>query len=540
MGTLRHITSFILLLSLGACAEDLGDEPTPTPDGGPDVTLDMEVAPPSENVRHTDLGEGVTETLVNGTSTDVWIALDLDAGGAELAVDVESDTDWDLAIQRFHLRTNGGAGGPADVRVAVLDGVSLADVTEAPSEGWAQDAEPMETEIPDDATMGAEPPPTTVISGDEDPWYDYDPTTHQLSPKERVYVLESTEGAYFALQVVDYYSPETADAGWPAFQWKAVDPPSEPLPGQIVDASSRDEWVYLQLDGTEVSVTDPESSSDWDLALQRTAIRTNSGPSGPGVGGAMVSDQDWDAITTTGSVGFVRDELVPVPGPPGSGEAPGNAVLAGWYDYDGTTHTVSARPGDTYVIRGADGAYAKLRIFDWDGGVYRLELAPVTLAPETQETTVDASESGTWVHFSLDLGEVVTPEDAATELSWDLALQRTNLATNSGTSGAGTGGAADAEVATLAEVTTVPATFAVDEMVPLPGPGGGEISANPVLTDWYDYDFTTHTVSPKATVFVLRTARGDFVKVAITSYEDGVFELQWIHAGAGQSAFGGE
>jgi hypothetical protein len=215
-------------------------------------------------------------------------------------------------------------------------------------------------------------------------------------------------------------------------------------------------------------------------------------------------------------------------------------VLGDWYDYDGATHAVSARPDDSYIVRGANGDYAKLRIFGWDGGVYRLELAPVTLAPETQTTTVDASASDAWVHLSFDLGEVVTPEDAATEVSWDVALQRTNLATNSGTSGAGAGGAADAGVATLAEVSAVPETFAVDELVPLPGPGGGEISANPVLTDWYDYDFMTHTVSPKATVFVVRTALGDFVKVAITSYEDGVFELQWIHAGAGQSAFGGE
>lgn len=534
---MRTITTFTLLLTLGACAEDLGD--APTPDGGPDVTLDMAVAPPSDHVQHTDLGEGVTETLVDGTDTESWIALDLDAAGAELDVDIATDTEWDLAIQRFHVRTNGGAGGPADVRVAVLDGVTLAEVTEAPSEGWRQDAEPVESEIPDSVLMNT--PPFTVISNDEDPWYQYDPTTHELTPKERVYVLESTEGAYFALQVVDYYSPETAEAGWPAFQWKAVDPPSESEPGQAVDASSRDEWIYLRLDGTEVSVTDPQSSSDWDLALQRTAIRTNSGPSGPGVGGALLSERAWDAIEHTDSVGFARDELVPLPGPPGSGEAPGNPVLGDWFDYDGATHTVSARPNDSYIVRGANGDYAKLRIFGWDGGVYRLELAPVTLAPETQTTTVDASASDAWVYLSLDLGAAVTPADPATEPSWDLALQRTNLATNSGTSGEGGGGAANADVATLAEVTAVPETFAVDELVPLPGPpGSGEVSANPVLSDWYDYDFTTHAVSPKATVFVVRTARGDLVKVAITSYEDGVFELQWIHAGAGQSAFGGE
>ena len=534
---MRHIISCILLLSLGACADDLGDDPTP--DGGPVVTPDMTTPLPDGHVTHTDLGEGVTETLVDAGDVESWVAIDLDAAGAELDVDIESDTDWDLAIQRYHFRTNGGAGGPADVRVAVLDGVTLAEVTQAPSEGWAQDREPTETEIPDDVPMGEEPPPTTVISGGEDPWYDYDPSTHQLSPKERVYVVESTDGDYFALAVVDYYSPETADAGWPAFQWKQVDPPDGITePGQAVDASASDAWVYLQLDGTEVTVADPESSSDWDLAFQRTAIRTNSGPSGPGVGGALLSEQAWDALESTDSVGFARDELVPLPGPPGSGEAPGNPVLGSWYDYDGATHAVSARPDDTYVIRGAAGDYAKLRILAWDDGVYRLELAPVELAVETHETTIDASASDAWVYLSLDLGEVVTVEDAATEISWDLAFQRTNLATSSGTSGAGMGGGADAEVATLAEVTAVPDTFAVDERIPLPGPpGSGEISANPALSDWYDYDVVTHTLSPKDTVYVVRTAHGDYVKVKIGAYEDGVFDVTLAHAGAGRDAF---
>ena len=535
MRTRRTLLPFVLLSFLG-CAEDLGEDPTP--DGGPvaDAAPSPDAGPaPSDDVRHTDLGDGVTETLVDGSDLTRWVLLDLDASGAEVSGDLETDTDWDLAIQRYHLRTNGGAGGPAEVRVAVLDGTTLDAVTEAPATGWRQDEEPSASEIPDDVPMGEEPPPSTVISNEDDPWYAYDPATHQLSPKERVYVLESTGGRYFAIQLVDYYSPDTAEGGYPAFQWKEVAAPEEPPAGQVVDASATDAWVHLALDGDELTVVDPATSTEWDLALQRTAIRTNGGASGPGVGGARLATESWDTLSTTDTVGFVRDALLPLPGPPGSGEAPGNEVLAAWYDYDPTTHAVSARPDDVYVIRGAAGDYAKLRITGWDDGVYTLELAPVGMAPAIHSTDLDASSDTDWVRFAFERGAIV-------DTGWDIAVRRTAWATDSGTSGEGLGGAADAEVADLATVTTVPSEFAVDEELPVAGaPGSGTYSGNPVLAEWYDYDFTTHTVSPKATVYVVRTTAGDFAKVRIATYADGAYQLEWVYAGAGMTGFeGGE
>src|SRR5688572_22837513 len=49
-------------------------------------------------------------------------------------------------------------------------------------------------------------------------------------------------------------------------------------------------WVYVSLaTGTAVALTDLEAlkSSAWDLAFKRFVIRTNSGDSGPGKGGAL-------------------------------------------------------------------------------------------------------------------------------------------------------------------------------------------------------------------------------------------------------------
>jgi len=368
---LRHIIPCILLLSLGACADDLGDDPTP--DGGPAVTPDMTTLPSDGHVTHSDLGGGVTETLVDATDVEAWVAIDLDAAGVELDVDLESDTDWDLAIQRYHVRTNGGASGPGTVRVAVLEGVTLAEVERAPNAGWRQDQPPADTEIPDEVPMGEEPPPNTVISGESDPWYDYDPTTHELTPKARVYVIESSAGQYFALAMVDYYSPETAEAGWPTFEWKAIDPPVVPsVETATVDASDAEGWVHFSFEAGAVSIADPATDLGWDLALRRTQLATNSGTSGAGMGGAANTELTELSAVTELPESFAVDEELPLPGPPGSGTYSGNPALATWYDYDATTHTVS--PRDTvFVIRTAAGQMVALRIAGYDGASYAIE-----------------------------------------------------------------------------------------------------------------------------------------------------------------------
>ncbi|HJK92121.1 MAG TPA: HmuY family protein [Polyangiaceae bacterium LLY-WYZ-15_(1-7)] len=537
----RTALSLGALVALGGCGDDLDegllpeDAGTPVVDSATPPGEDAATPPPSERVRHTPV-EGGTETFVDASSMERWVLLDLDAAGAEVDAAIDEDTTWDLALQRYHFRTNGGAGGPAGVRVAVLDGVGLDEVTQAPSEGWRQDAPPMDSEIPGEVTGDGEVP-STVISNDEDPWYEYDGATHSLTPKTRVYVIESTERAYFALEVVDYYDPATAEAGYPAFRWKEVDAPeAPPAPGIEVDASDREAWVHLTLAGETV-----DEGGAWDLALRRTAIRTRSGASAEGFGGAKeLVDASWESLEATSTVGFAVDTLLPLPGPPGSGEAPGNEPLSGWYDYDPSTHAVSPRDA-IYAIRGGDGSYAKLRIHGWEDGVYRLELEPIAGVVDRREDVVDASASGEWAHFSFRAGALVETEAPAEDGAWDIAFSRTLVRTNSGASGAGEGGAAEAETSDLDAIDAAAESYAADEEVALPGPpGSGTTPANPVLNGWYAYDPSTHTVSPRDAAYLVRTADGGHVKLRVLAWEDGVYTLDWAYAGAGRDSFGGE
>jgi len=58
-------------------------------------------------------------------------------------------------------------------------------------------------------------------------------------------------------------------------------------------------WLFVNLaTNTKVAVTDPASiaSTDWDLAIKRPVIYTNSGDGGAGQGGAVLIQKDFAAV----------------------------------------------------------------------------------------------------------------------------------------------------------------------------------------------------------------------------------------------------
>ena len=63
----------------------------------------------------------------------------------------------------------------------------------------------------------------------------------------------------------------------------------------IIDARDYNEWIYFSLRTAEiVNPQNPSSSLEWDVAFQRKHIKTNSGLSGIGSGGASVdSSMTW-------------------------------------------------------------------------------------------------------------------------------------------------------------------------------------------------------------------------------------------------------
>jgi hypothetical protein len=136
------------------------------------------------------------------------------------------------------------------------------------------------------------------------------------------------------------------------------------------DAKDENPWLYLALaTGRAVALTDPQAfdSTAWDLAFKRNLIRTNSGDSGPGEGGAIRIALGWDQVdrATLGSKSLPSEDWFGEDCELELGDT-GDIVTTfnAWDEYDEATHVLT--PADVvYVIAGADGALYKLAILDY-------------------------------------------------------------------------------------------------------------------------------------------------------------------------------
>ncbi len=491
-----------------------------------------------------DEGGGVFASQVDATDADEWVYMDL-ATRAQVdpGADPTDSATWDIAFRRSNIKVNGGYSGTGGVEVTVIatddfTSVIAAPVTTYETDEQQADAEPDQPDfIQDDNTdfvFGRGHPVSSTG------WFNYDFTTHVLSAAEVVYAVRGRDGDYYKVRFLDYYD-QAGTSGFPTIRHARIDPPDPATSGFELDASDRQTPIYFDLEtASVVTVADPTTSTEWDLQILRTSFATNSGESGPGLGGAQWGvEATYFSEVDSSPIGFVVDERVPPPGPPVPPEQwiPGNASLGEWFNYDEATMTVSPKAG-FFILRGADGdSFYKLKIFVYEDGVYRIDVGPLSADPAPRTFTVDANEAEAWTYVDLRRGEVVA-ETASTSAGWDVAFSRTRVRTNSGTSGPGQGGAVDVGSDDFAALTEAPdAGYQADEMVTQGRPGEAPYSGNAALGAWFDYDSSTNTVSPRATVFAVRLADGTYAKLRFDDYDDGTYTLTYAYAGAVGAVF---
>lgn len=122
-----------------------------------------------------------------------------------------------------------------------------------------------------------------------------------------------------------------------------------------------------------------------------------------------------------------------------------------------------------------------------------------------------------YIYFSLASGQEVPAADAKTK-NWDIAFSKTTIATNSGTSGPGEGGAIVLEKP-FDQVNEAPKDgYKTDGDAGFAIPGGSGNS-------WYKYDMSVHAILPiPGRTLLIKTANGKFAKVEIISYYKGAPE----------------
>jgi hypothetical protein len=154
----------------------------------------------------------------------------------------------------------------------------------------------------------------------------------------------------------------------------------------------------------------------------------------------------------------------------------------------------------------------------------------VTTAGGVTSGTIDATAGGVdnaadnpYIYVDLRNGTKVAINDleARTNTAWDIALKRSSLRTNGGDSGTGGRELVAVQAATLADVTSAPASgYASDDFATadcmLESTAIGEPRS--AFGDWYEYDVDTHVVTPKAETYVLKRNNGSRTAFRIKAY----------------------
>jgi hypothetical protein len=161
-----------------------------------------------------------------------------------------------------------------------------------------------------------------------------------------------------------------------------------------------------------------------------------------------------------------------------------------------------------------DGGGAQIEHVDEDGVV---------------RTLVDATAEDRWVWLDLESRAQLDVVDPQASDAWDLGFNRYNIAIDGGVSGPGGMEAVVLEGVRLVDVTEVPSGPWITDVADSEDHG---TDPDYVTAGWYDYDFATHVLSPKAVVYVVRSVEGNAFALEVTGYYDeagvsGWLEIRW-------------
>jgi|GEM_PF-818497 hypothetical protein len=270
--------------------------------------------------------------------------------GKEVAPADSNSTLWDIAFSTTKIIINSGTSGPGTVAAQMLSSTSFAALTAAPATGYVQDAT------------------SKAISG----WYTYnyvpaDGGPHTITPMAgKIIVIQLANGNYAKIELLNYYKGAPTDvpvtgapySGTPqyyTFRYLVAPAGTADLSKLTTTVknlyANGSNYQFFNFASGDTSIVADSNSTKWDIAFKATSVIMNSGISGPDQDSAQVVATDFSSVTTAPSADWKSDET-----------ATGKAI-AGWYNYDMSTHILSAAADKIYLIKLSSGRYVKL-IFD--------------------------------------------------------------------------------------------------------------------------------------------------------------------------------
>lgn len=201
-----------------------------------------------------------------------------------------------------------------------------------------------------------------------------------------------------------------------------------------LDASNPATFTYMTFadGGSVVPVTDPSTSTEWDIAFRRFSAKLNGGVAGPGeVAGANLANNagatDLQVVAFTEADGEAAFDQVTEDYIAGATFVEDGLVedLSGpWFRFDPIAGTLVANSGAAWKVRESDGGYAIVRVSQLD--MAGNDPLAVTLEYRHQDAggslgdiaTVEIDLTAGTGSVDLATGMVVTPSDC----NWDVSV----------------------------------------------------------------------------------------------------------------------
>ena len=311
----------------------------------------------------------------------------------------------------------------------------------------------------------------------------------------------------------------------PACSDSTTEPPAPPVTSELtVDASVAPAYVKLGDPSTRVTVTEPSSSSEWDLAFFATGVTVNGGAAGPGgvtayclCANANASVAELQAMTPANQLAaFDATTSASIPASTAFVADALNPAISGWFT--GTGAAAVAVSTKSWIVRRSAGSVilAKFRVTSITGatatsaGSVTVEYAiqPSTGATFGAVTTRTLDLAGGPIYLDLASGPV------ASTANWDLRLSGFEIRLNGGVSGTGGVSAVIDESMPFSQITSQYAAFAPPQAYRSDSFGGVFVTS-----PWYRYNITgtDNQIWPNFNVYLIKD--GDTVyKVQIISY----------------------
>jgi HmuY protein len=172
-----------LLLQLG-CGQGSTDG------NDPSATVYQPTSPRPQEVGARLVGPMVY--TVDARSKEIWMYFDFSRGAVVAVQDPKTDA-WDLAFQRYVIKTNGGDTHPAGQ--GALYSLGDRDFSSV-------------TRVPDNAIFVSDVRTKNRLSSYNpviDKWYNYSYLANVLVPKPAVYLVRTQDGKYAKMRLLSYY-----------------------------------------------------------------------------------------------------------------------------------------------------------------------------------------------------------------------------------------------------------------------------------------------------------------------------------------------